>query len=129
MDCAKFHVCTVTTSFIKMIISKSYSEYLQKWLPLNSLEYLTEFFNSAPADNSVQSCTQKKKHGGKFKFKGLLNICLCARFTYHQNSVRVRTVLQLKWFSHKKCSALIWSSIWSSQMIHAQSEWFGVNRL
>ena len=33
----------------------------------------------------------------------------------HQNCVRARTVLQLKWFSHKKCSALIWSSIWSSQ--------------
>ena len=65
-------------------------------------------------NSATQRADIHKKHGGKFKLKGLLNICLCARFTYHQNSVQVRTVLQLKRFWHKKCSALIGSSIWSS---------------
>ena len=51
-------------------------------------------------------------HAGNLNSK---DIGLCARFTYHHTSAPVRTVLQLKWFSHTKCSTLIWSSIWSSQ--------------
>lgn len=103
-----------------MMISKSYSEYLQKWLLYNSHEFLTEF--STPPSLTIACSHAQKNRGGKFKFKallisvyargkfklkGLLNICLCARFTYHQDSIRVRTGLLLKWFSHMKCSALI----------------------
>ena len=55
----KFQVYTMTTSFIKMMISKSYTEYLQKWLLSISLEYCIRLFNSAPADNSVHSCIKK----------------------------------------------------------------------
>ena len=52
---AKFQVYTMTISFIKMMISKSYTEYIQKRLPWNSLDYINRVFNFTPADNSVQS--------------------------------------------------------------------------
>ena len=63
----------------------------------------------------MMHCQGVEKQLGKFTLNGLINICLCREFTNHQNSVWMSAVLWLKWFSRKKCGALIGSSFWRSQ--------------
>ena len=68
------------TSFIKLMIFKSYSEYLKKWLLSSSREYFNRVLTPPPLTIAwFQASLRCLKQRRKFKLKGLLNICLCTR--------------------------------------------------